>query len=292
MRGSRSYFFLVLLVILAAMVWLLQEVERRHHHFRPKLTMPQGPGKEEKTSPPPPSLPAEGLQESRNPNPSPKSPQIVIIIDDLGYNEQNYRSFLEIGYPLTFAILPALPYSEKIAKEARAKNREVLLHLPLEPQDYPAKNPGRGVLLDSMSEEELRKVLTQDLESVPGAAGVNNHMGSRLTGETRPMITLLSELKRRNLYFVDSLTTHGTVVTPLARKLGVKVGARDVFLDNYRDKAYIEGQLNSLVKVARNKGEAIGVGHPYPITASVLKDRLPQFEKEGIRVVSASRIVR
>jgi uncharacterized protein len=287
LRGKRSLFFLSLLVILAAMVWLLREVER-NRHFPSKPVPPQGQGKEEKA----PSLPGEGPSERRNLNLSAKGPQVVIIIDDLGYNGRNYRSFLEIGYPLTFAVLPALPYSEKIAKEARAKNREVLLHLPLEPQDYPAKNPGKGVLLDSMSEEELRKVFSQDLESVPGATGVNNHMGSRLTGETRPMMTLLSELKRRNLYFVDSLTTRGTVVTPLARELGVKVGVRDVFLDNYRDKAYIEGQLDSLAKVARNKGEAIGVGHPYSITASVLKDRLPRWEKEGIRVVSASRIVR
>ena len=269
------------------MVWLLREAEH-NRHFPSKPVLPQGPGKEEKA----PSLPREGPSERRNLNLSAKGPQVVIIIDDLGYNGQNYRSFLEIGYPLTFAVLPALPYSEKIAHEARAKNREVLLHLPLEPQDYPAKNPGKGVLLDSMSEEELRKVFSQDLESVPGATGVNNHMGSRLTGETRPMMTLLSELKRRNLYFVDSLTTRGTVVTPLARELGVKVGARDVFLDNYRDRAYIEGQLDSLAKVARNKGEAIGIGHPYSITASVLKDRLPRWEKEGIRVVSASRIVR
>ena len=291
MRGKRSLFFLSLLVILAAMVWLLQEAEH-NRHFPSKPVLPQEPGKEGKTPPSPPRLPPEGPSERRNLNLSTQGPQIVIIIDDLGYNGKNYRSFLEIGYPLTFAVLPALPYSEKIAKEARAKNREVLLHLPLEPQDYPAKNPGKGVLLDSMSEGELRKIFNQDLESVPGATGVNNHMGSRLTGETRPMMTLLSELKRRNLYFVDSLTTRGTVVTPLARELGVKVGTRDVFLDNYRDRAYIEGQLDSLAKVARNKGEAIGVGHPYSITASVLKDRLPRWEKEGIRVVSASRIVR
>ena len=291
MKNSRSLFLLVLLLALAAMVLLLREVER-HRHFPPKSTMPQGPAKEEKAPPSPASPPVERLQESRDLKLPPKGPQIVIIIDDLGYNGQTYRSFLEIGYPLTFAILPSLPYSEKIAKEARRKNREVLLHLPLEPQDYPAKNPGKGVLLGSMSEEELRKVFTRDLESVPGATGVNSHMGSRLTGETRPMMTLLSEMKRRNLYFVDSLTTRGTVATPLAREMGVKVGTRDVFLDNYRDKAYIEGQLNSLVKVARKKGQAIGVGHSYPITASVLKDRLPQWEKEGIRVVAASRIVR
>jgi polysaccharide deacetylase 2 family uncharacterized protein YibQ len=289
LRSGRILFLLVLLVVLAAVVFLLQEMERRHLPPRPRV--PEEPSKEAKAPTPLPSPPAERPKERRNFQFPPKGPQIVIIIDDLGYNGQNYRSFLEIGYPLTFAVLPSLPYSQRIAKEARDKDREVLLHLPLEPQDYPAKNPGKGVLLASMSQQEMRKVFIEDLESVPGATGVNSHMGSKLTGERGPMMTLLSELKRRNLYFVDSLTTKATIVTPLARKLGVRAGARDIFLDNYQDRAYIEGQLDLLAKVAQKKGEAIGVGHPYPITAAVLKDRLPRWEKEGIRVVSASRIV-
>ena len=291
MTRSRVLLLLALLLVLGAMLWLLQEVGQ-HRNVRPTSTLPGEPGKETESPPPLPPSPGKEPGETRALSLPPKGPRVAIIIDDLGYNEKDYRPFLEIGCPLTFAVLPSLPYSHRIAKEAKGRNREVLLHLPLEPLNYPAKNPGKGVLLSSMSRKELRKVLIQDLESVPGATGVSNHMGSRLTRERKPMSILLTELKRRNLFFVDSLTTSGTIVAPLARELGVRVGARNIFLDNYRERAYIERQLDELAKIARKKGEAVGVGHPYGITAAVLKDRLPQWEKEGIRIVSASRIVR
>ncbi len=291
MTRSRVLLLLALLLILGAMLWLLQEVGQ-HRNVRPTPELPEESRKETESPPPLPMPPAKEQRETRPSGLPPRGPRVAIIIDDLGYNEEDYRPFLEIGYPLTFAVLPSLSYSHRIASEAKGRNRDVLLHLPLEPQGYPAKRPGKGVLLSSMSRKELRKVLIQDLESVPGAAGVSNHMGSRLTCERKPMSILLAELKRRNLFFVDSLTASGTIATPLARELGVRVAARNVFLDNNQERAYVERQLDELAKIARKKGEAVGVGHPYGITAAVLKDRLPQWEKEGIRIVSASRIVR
>jgi hypothetical protein len=216
---------------------------------------------------------------------------VAIVIDDLGNNDVDYRPFLEIGYPLTFAILPSLPFSQEIAKELSNHGREVMLHLPLEPWEFPSKNPGRGVILSSMSPEQMRSTLLQDLSSVPGAVGVNGHMGSRLTEDREAMRVILLELKRRNLYFLDSLTTRNTVVPSLARELGLRAGSRSIFLDNYEDRAYIEGQIKALVRLARTKGGAIAVGHPYPTTAAVLKDYLPHLEREGVRLVRVSQLI-
>lgn len=277
MRKKRSPFplLLILAVLLAGMAWWLQE--RQMH--RPPLQKPPGEGglKKERTISPPPTIPRpEGVE--KEPGVPSGAERIAIIIDDLGYNGENYRPFLEMGRPLTFAILPSLPYSQRIANEAIGQGREVLLHLPLEPHGYPLKNPGRGVILSSMSEEEMRRILFEDLKSIPGAVGVNNHMGSRLMEDREAMRVLLSELKRKNLYFVDSLTTNRTTALVLAKELGVKMGARGIFLDNYQDRAYIEGQLKALAQLALKKGGAIGVGHPYAVTASVLKDRLPELE--------------
>jgi polysaccharide deacetylase 2 family uncharacterized protein YibQ len=106
------------------------------------------------------------------------------------------------------------------------------------------------------------------------------------------MKILLRELKRRNLYFVDSLTTNRTAAPALAREMGIKCGRRKVFLDNYQDRSYIESQLQALTESARSKGGAIGVGHPYAITAAVLREQLPRLEQEGIRLVPASQLVR
>lgn len=293
MKRNRSLFFLLLILalVLAGMIWWLQETQRSEKP-PPRPAGVERAGREEAAIPPPTPLPPpERPQERMAPAPPPGC-RLAIIIDDLGYNGQDYHSFLEIGYPLTLAILPSLPYSQRIAREAREQGREVMLHLPLEPREYPGKNPGEGAIFSSMGGEEMRRVLLRDLKSVPGAMGVNNHMGSRLTEERGGMSILLSELKKRNLYFVDSLTTSGTIGLSLAREMGIRAGARDIFLDNWQDRDYIEGQLKMLIKVARKRGTAIGVGHPYPLTAAVLKDSLPRLEREGIRLVPASQVVR
>ena len=294
--GKEKRPLLILLILLALVlaggIWWLEEVKKGP-------SAPQKPGEEggspqedEAVSPSPPAPLPEGQQEATEPKPSRGSPRIAIIIDDLGYNGQNYRPFLDIRYPLTFAVLPSLPYSKRIAREATGRGREVLLHLPLEPHDYPSRDPGRGLISSSMDEEEMRQVFEEDLRSVPGAVGVNNHMGSRMMEDPEAMKILLRELKRRNLYFVDSLTTNRTAAPALAREMGIKCGRRKVFLDNYQDRSYIESQLQALTESARSKGGAIGVGHPYAITAAVLREQLPRLEQEGIRLVPASQLVR
>jgi hypothetical protein len=301
LKKDRPLFFLFLLALALAVALLwLQEMERsrrpstrRPPERRPQVARPGIAPKEESKGfvPPAPLPPPERIEKTPRPDVSPTPYQVAIVIDDLGFNDEDYRPFLEICYPLTFAILPSLPYSRAIAKELSDHGREVMLHLPLEPWEFPSKNPGRGVILSSMSPDQVRSILLQYLSSVPGVVGVNSHMGSRLTEDREAMRVILVELKRRNLYFLDSLTTRDTVVPSLARELGLRVGSRSIFLDNYEDRTYIEGQLKALVRLARTRGGAIAVGHPYPMTAAVLKGYLPYLEREGVRLVTVSKLI-
>lgn len=289
MKRKRFLLLLILVLILVGGIWWLQRMQR--HQESPSRPATEVVGREGVVSPPE-VVPAPKGAERRPEAKRRGGHRIAIIIDDLGYNGRNYRPFLEIRYPLSFAILPSLPYSQRIAREAIGQGKEVLLHLPLEPYGYPGKKPGTGVLLSGMSQEEMRRIFSEDLKSIPGAVGVNNHMGSRLMEDEEAMRTLLSELKRRDLYFVDSLTTKHTVAPQLAKELGVRVGSRRVFLDNHPERSYIEEQLKSLSQMAQRDGSAIGVGHPYAMTASVLRDVLPRLEREGIHLVPASELVR
>jgi uncharacterized protein len=290
LRRHRALPLLILVLIFIGVLLWFPEGDRKP--LKPPI-LPREKGVSREGIPPPPPVPSPPEEErGRLPlGPSPSAPRVAIIIDDLGYNDRDHHRFLAIHYPLTFAILPDLPYSQQISREGSQQGREVMLHLPLEPWEYPRKNPGRGVILSSMREEEMREVLSQDLRSVPDAVGVNNHMGSRLTEERRAMRVLLSEIKGLNLYFIDSLTTKDTVIPSLSREIGIRAGSRNVFLDNLEDRSYIEGQLQQLIHVARRRGEAIGVGHAYPLTAEVLRDFLPKLEAEGIRLVPASQTV-
>lgn len=213
-----------------------------------------------------------------------EKPRVAIIIDDLGYDARLAEQFLSCGIPLTFSILPHSPANKIIARAAHEKGWEVMLHLPMEPTEYPAVNPGPGVLLTSMSPDELLRKLENNLADVPYVAGVNNHMGSRMTKVSTQLYQIFSVLKKNGFFFVDSRTTSETLCRPSARLLQVPFAERDIFLDNVPGPDYIAHQLEQLVELARQKGGAIGIAHPHAVTARVLKEKLPAMKKTVVFV--------
>ena len=184
-------------------------------------------------------------------------PRVAIIIDDFGYDSIIARKFSELGIEITFSILPFSPQRKKIAQIARTKNLEVMLHLPLEPFEYPRVDPGPGVLLVSMTPDALIDQLKKDLDSVPYAKGVNNHMGSRMTTISTKMYQIFSILKQRDLFFIDSRTSIDTLCKPSARLLKIPFGERDVFLDHSADPDAIRKQIRRLIVLAQKEGETI-----------------------------------
>lgn len=245
--------------------------------------------------PPPPPQRQEAMPPPKAPEPEPEpapAPRVAIVIDDLGGNPRAARELIALPQPLTFAVLPKLAYSREIADAAARAGKEVLLHLPMEPVGYPEKNPGPGALLSSMPPDTMMAVLEEDLRDVPHSIGVNNHMGSLLTEDEAVMRLILSYVKERKLFFLDSYTTPRSVVEAVARDLDLPTASRQVFLDHVpNDSAYVEGQLEKLVATAKRHGAAIGIGHPRRATISALRKRLPKLAEEGVTVVRLSSIV-
>ena len=218
-------------------------------------------------------------------------PKVAIIIDDLGYDRKIADKFLELDVALTFSILPFSPFQNKIARRAHEKGVEVMLHVPMEPREYPGVNPGPGTLLANMSPDQLISQLEKNLDTMPDVKGINNHMGSRLTAESDQLNQIFSTLKKRGLFFVDSRTTADTLCKPSARMFKVPFAQRDVFLDHHQQPEFIRKQIIKLIETARSRGEAIGIAHPYATTYTVLKEMLPEL-KRNVRLVPASRVVR
>jgi polysaccharide deacetylase 2 family uncharacterized protein YibQ len=216
--------------------------------------------------------------------------EIALIIDDIGYDQNMAMALYALEPNISFSILPGSPHGRTIAGMLSDKGAQILLHLPMEPAQYPDVDPGPGALLTGMSPDELITQLEKNLADVPGASGVNNHMGSRLTTEATQMYQIFTILKKRNLFFVDSVTARRSQCRAAARLLQVRFGERDVFLDNVQEQAYITGQFAQLKKIAQKHGHAIGIGHPYPATLETLKTELPKI-KGKIRVVPVSRMV-
>jgi len=218
--------------------------------------------------------------------------RVAIIVDDLGRGTHAAKQLLAIGQPVTFAILPGEPHAAKVAELAHAAGREVLLHAPMEPQGFPVIDPGDDALLLGQSDVELREQLLALLQRVPHAAGANNHMGSRFTEDARAMAVVMEVMRERGLFFVDSLTTSGSVAAAAAQGAGVAVVRRDVFLDNVAEVDAIAGELRRLAAKARRNGGAVGICHPYPETLQALRRELPKLAEEGIEFVPVSALVK
>lgn len=227
----------------------------------------------------------------RGPRRGEPRPRIAIIIDDLGHNRELDLSLIDLNLPLSLAILPSAPFTDVVVREATRKGREILLHQPMEPRDYPCVNPGPGALLLSMNEREIRETLNRNLRQVSGAQGVNNHMGSSFTENRKMMSLVLRELKKRGLFYVDSRTTNGTVAFQQAKKMGVPAAERTLFLDNNANPEAIYRQIEHLLKVARRSGAAIGIGHPYSQTVEILRKHQDSLRRE-VEIVPVSEVVR
>jgi polysaccharide deacetylase 2 family uncharacterized protein YibQ len=215
---------------------------------------------------------------------------VAIIIDDVGYDQQMADGFLSLGVPLTFSMLPGGTFNDSIISEAHRHDVEIMLHLPMEPAGYPAVNPGPGALLSDMSPDELIARLNANLQRVPGATGVNNHMGSKLTTSSEQMRQIFTILKKHNLFFIDSRTSKETICRPSAELLQLPFAERDVFIDHEQTPAFIRKQLNLLIARARKQGYAIGIAHPHPVTLKVLTEMLPELKK-AVYITHASAVV-
>jgi hypothetical protein len=216
---------------------------------------------------------------------------VALILDDLGYDKKIAQKFAQLNVALTFSILPHSPFQQKIARLARSKGLEIMIHMPMEPVEYPEVDPGPGTLLTSMSPDELIDQLDQNLNTLPGVKGVNNHMGSRLTSESTQMYQIFSVLKQRGLFFIDSRTTAESLCEPSARLFQIPFAQRDVFIDHYLKPDFIRKQIKELIRIAKKNGEAVGIMHPHSMTLQVLQEMLPDL-KGQVRLVPASKIVR
>jgi len=217
-------------------------------------------------------------------------PRLAIIIDDLGYQKKMAEKFIGLDAVLTFSVLPHSPYQKQIATLAKAKGSEVMLHLPMEPLDHSDTLSGPGTLLTSMTPDALIDQFNADLKSVPYISGVNNHMGSEITAHSEQMYQIFSILKKRGLFFIDSRTTSDSMGSSSARLFQVPFAQRDVFIDHIQEADFIKKQIRCLVNIAYEKGQAIGIAHPYQLTYDLLFEELPELKKE-VQLVSASELV-
>ena len=238
----------------------------------------------------PPSLVAAAIPMAPPERPPVRKRNLAFIIDDAGNNLWELEPFLNFPGSLTIAVLPGLPYSAEAARRIREAGMEVILHQPMEALG--GQPPGPGAIYYGMSAQEIREILTRNVAEIAPIAGMNNHQGSRITLNKEIMETVLAFCKEHNLYFLDSRTIGGSIVPAVARRLGMTIGERDIFLDNEQCRTSILRSIYSGLAVARLRGSAVMIGHVWsPELASILHELYPQLTERGYTFSPVSALI-
>lgn len=213
-------------------------------------------------------------------------PRLVVVIDDMGNDLAAGRAALKLPGPVTYAFLPHLKHTIDLADEALFRDKEVLLHAPMENSRHLPLGPGG--ISDSMPLDEVKARFSAALDAIPGVIGFNNHTGSLLTRLRPQMDAVMDVAKERDMFFLDSVTATDTVAWQAARDHGIPFMSRDVFLDHYQDTDFIDRQFRLALDLARERGYAVVIGHPHPETINYLRAALLTLAEDGFQQLSAS----
>lgn len=220
---------------------------------------------------------------------APAPPRIAIIIDDIGNARGEGLRAIALPGPLAYAVIPHTPHARELAEAAHAAGKPVMVHMPMSNGGKLAL--GDGALFPGMSRADFAETLALGIAAVPHAEGLNNHTGSELTALDEPMAWLMQELKGHALFFIDSRTTAASVAGHHAAVARIPHASRQVFLDHDVSPEAIDAAWQRLLGQARQHGQAIAIGHPYPQTLAYLAAALPALAAEGITLVPVTALL-
>lgn len=217
-------------------------------------------------------------------------PRIALVIDDVGLDVAAAQRTASLNAPVTMAVLPYADASRDIAGLVREAGHDLLLHMPMEPLGL--ADPGPHALRVDQTAEELQLRVRWAFARVPGAIGMNNHMGSRITQDVNAMRPVLEVVSEEAGLFLDSMTTAESRGAAVARGLGLTALERDIFLDHAIDTAAISARLDDVEALAQLRGWAIAIGHPHDATLDALEEWIGEAEAQGFEFVTLSELAR
>ncbi|MEZ0536583.1 divergent polysaccharide deacetylase family protein [Caldicellulosiruptoraceae bacterium PP1] len=221
---------------------------------------------------------------------------VALVFDDAGMDENEVKKLLDLKIPFDVAIIPFLPFSNKIALMCHNSNKEVLIHFSMEPETGDASWLAPRSIMDKTPDDEIEKTFKDALVNIPYAKGFNNHMGSLLCKNKRIVNKLVTLAKDSLLFVLDSKTTPKSLFEPICKEHKVSYIGRDIFLDNKNEVLSIKSQLNLLKNTAKKKGYAVGIGHLGPeggiTTITAVSEMIDEMKKEGIEFVFVSDIIK
>ncbi|MBT4034502.1 MAG: divergent polysaccharide deacetylase family protein [Candidatus Marinimicrobia bacterium] len=221
-----------------------------------------------------------------------KRPKLAVIIDDFGYSmNETITGFISLKEAFTAAVIPGRPYSTQVDERLNNRSIQTLIHMPMVTVTNSTSEPDYA-LSEDLSDGEIVRRLKKARKDVPRAIGMNNHQGSGGTQSRKVMTGVTGFLAEQKMFFIDSRTIAASVGETVARERYVPTNSRDVFLDEVDDQEAIAGELFRLARIAKEQGEAIGIGHCRPNTLKTLKKYLPALAEAGFDLVPVSKLAK
>ena len=214
--------------------------------------------------------------------PAKKVADVYIVLDDGGHNLNHLQPFLNLDIPLTIAVLPELAYSKESALRIKNSGKTLILHQPMQAISL-STDPGPSAIMPGMSAEQIRNLLTKNLDSLGIKIGLNNHEGSLITADSNAMKVVMEICKERGMFFLDSRTNSQSVCKSVASEYGVKLYERNIFLDNTPNQDDMIAMFKSGIEYAKKNGSVVMIGHVWSgkNLADVLQKMYDEFTPQG-----------
>jgi len=238
---------------------------------------------------PPSSVPSDNG--AVGPAPGPPGPRLAIVVDGLGYDPVRDAEWLDFPERITVSVLPHGPSSKSFAASARTHGFGVILHIPMEPEGAVSDRTEPFLLRRGMTPEEIADRFDRMSADIPQANGASNHMGSAFTSDPASMAAFAQTLKGKGFFFVDSVTSAGTVASMAMEQAGVPATRRDVILDDDGRPEEMRRQWAVAIALAKERGQAVLLCHARRETRKALLELLPQLRTEGMRAVAVEELL-
>jgi len=191
--------------------------------------------------------------------------KIAIVVDDFGsYERGGVDELLNSNIPITCAIMPFVDHSKEDYEHAISKNKEVILHMPMQAHVGLPESWYGPVYIKNYDQPEIAvQKLEKCLAEMPKAKGFNIHIGSGASRNEELMEAMYKYASEHNMLFLDSRTNSGDKCEQASEQTGSIYLGRDVFLEPHKNRSYsgVKNRLQEASKIAEEKGYAIVIGH-------------------------------
>ncbi|HLC08679.1 MAG TPA: divergent polysaccharide deacetylase family protein [Methyloceanibacter sp.] len=214
--------------------------------------------------------------------------RVAILVEGIGVPDGVTMDAIK-GLPASFSVACGA-YGRNLQEwilKARDAGHEVLLEIPLEPENYPTTDPGPHTLLTTLPPEENVKRLQWLMSRYTGYVGVTNHMGAKFEATQASLAPVLEEVKSRGLLYLDDGSVQGSTAGQIASSIGLDYSVANVQIDGDIAKGLAE-----LETLAKQNGAAIGVATAKPATVKQLAEWAEKLEAKGIVLVPVSAAMR